>query len=424
LAFGASAFLTRMLGPSGKGVQIFINTNVSLFTIILGLNINSFLLYFSAKEEQTKKRAIGFAISCLLGLFLLFGFTFWTLKTVESNILNFLIPDRYLEGIFPIYFLIFLFISMMGLIIQGYWKGSKLFAYVNFMVVFAAATKFVIYGIGYFLKLNDVVKMHLEQIFIMIILVMVITFLVKTILFYFKSDLKIDFAFRPDLYSFIGFMNLGYLTALLNFANKRIDLYFIEHFNTIEELGFYGLAAQLTNLVVTFALPATFVISPYLTSATKIRQEHLLGRFSRFIMTLGIGTLLMVFGVSWFFIPLVFGTDFVASIMPFQILSIGTFLLIFRNVFSIYNLSQKDLKPNLYAGILAFIATIILDFLWIPKYGIMGAAYASIIAYGLSCLFVFMSVYQKLDIALWDYLFINGNDINFLRKKIKPILRR
>jgi len=423
LAFCASAFVTRLLGPSGKGVQIFINTNVSLFTIILGLNINTFLLYYSAKEEALKKKAMGFALVAILSLFLIFAITFWTLKYFDVYILGFLIPDEYLTGIYPIYYTIFLFISLMGLIIQGYWKGSKIFKYINFMVMLAAGIKLVAYSIAYFSKKLGYLEMNLEQVFILLLSVMVLTFMVKAALFLFKSDLHFDLGLKGDLSEFIGFINLGYLTALLNFANKRVDLWFIEHYNTIEELGYYGLAVQLTNLAITFAIPATFVISPYLTKSNVKRRTALIGRFSRCISTVGLFMILFVVGSSRIFIPLFYGEEFIASILPLQVLVIGSFLLIFRNVFSIYNISQKNLKPNLYATIMAFIFTIILDFYWIPKYGIMGAAYASIIAYGVSCIIVFFSVYRRLDLKVVDYLFMNKSDVEFVLFKAKNVLK-
>ena len=210
--------------------------------------------------------------------------------------------------------------------------------------------------------------------------------------------------------------------GILNFANKRIDLWFIEYYNTVEELGFYGLAAQLTGMVITFVLPATFVISPYLTKATPERREKLLSRFSRFISSFGVFSILFVFATAWFIVPLVFGAEFYSSVHPLQVLTIGTMLLVFRNVFSIYNLSQKQLRPNLIASFLAFIATIFFDFLWIPKYGIMGAAYASVIAYGVSCIYVFISVYKEFNLGVFDYILINKSDFQFITHKAKTIL--
>lgn len=424
LAFGASAFITRLLGPAGKGVQIFINTNVSLLTIILGLNINAFMMYFSATDAEQKRRAMGFSLISLGGLFILFMSIFWTLKSNDSQILGMLIPDKYLKGIYPYYFSGFLFISMLGLIIQGFWKGSKLFKWINLMVILAAGIKLVVYGAAFAGEKLEIVDINLEETFLIIIGTLGLIFLIRLGLFLFKSNFEVDFRIKSNLPVFMGFLNFGYLAALMNFANKRIDIWFIEHYNTIQELGFYGLAGQLSNLFIVVVLPATGVISPYLTNSNRETQEKIISRFSRFISSFALLVIALVFATAWFLIPLVFGEDFVQSIQPTKILIIGAMIMLFKNTFSVFNYSQNTVKHNFHGNLIAVFFTIILDFILIPKIGIMGAAYASVVAYFASSTYIFYSVYKKFNLRVKDYFILNKSDVLFFNNKLKLYLNR
>ena len=52
-AFIGSVFLTRLLGPEGKGIHAFISANVLLFSLLIGMDMLNSLTYIKLKLKST-----------------------------------------------------------------------------------------------------------------------------------------------------------------------------------------------------------------------------------------------------------------------------------------------------------------------------------------------------------------------------------
>jgi O-antigen/teichoic acid export membrane protein len=92
--------------------------------------------------------------------------------------------------------------------------------------------------------------------------------------------------------------------------------------------------------------------------------------------------LAIVFGIiGRILIPLFYGVDFFGSVIPFLLLLPGIVGMVLSKII-FANLSGSG-KPQFatYSSMVTFAATIGLDILLIPGYGIAGAAIASTIAY-------------------------------------------
>ena len=73
-------------------------------------------------------------------------------------------------------------------------------------------------------------------------------------------------------------------------------------------------------------------------------------------------------------------------------------------------------------SLIAFVACIVLDFLFIPHYGAFGAALASVFAYSCNTLFMIITFSKITESSLSSFLIIKRSDIKLLLRYI-PLLK-
>jgi O-antigen/teichoic acid export membrane protein len=245
-------------------------------------------------------------------------------------------------------------------------------------------------------------------------------FLLQTAIFLYSRE-KISFKIKKVIKPILLFSSIGWITGVMNFAVRRIDFWFVEYYRNIEQLGYYALAASLVDILITIVLPATYVLSPYLTNANTEQREVLLGRFSR--ITIAMMPVLTIIALPLInpMLPFLYGAEFTSAVLPLQILWIGGLLLLIRNIFLMFNVATNNLAPNFFAILSSLLVTLALDFVLVSKYGIIGASWASVVAYGVGSLIVMISVFSKFTRPISFFLFFKKDDFNYLVLKCKSI---
>ena len=122
-------FITRVLGPSGRGVYAIFHADVSLFNTVFGFSITVAIIYFISSKKMTEAKIMGLSvitsiISMLLSLVTLFV---W-LNIPASDI--FLPKENTTLGII-LCFILFLLITQINTIYSGFFQGIKNFRAVN-----------------------------------------------------------------------------------------------------------------------------------------------------------------------------------------------------------------------------------------------------------------------------------------------------
>ncbi len=86
-----------------------------------------------------------------------------------------------------------------------------------------------------------------------------------------------------------------------------------------------------------------------------------------------------------------------------------------------YNVATNNLAPNFFAVLASLLATLILDFMLVSRYGIVGSSWASVVAYGVGSLIVMISVLNKFTRPISFFLIFKKDDFNYLVLKYKSI---
>jgi O-antigen/teichoic acid export membrane protein len=170
--------------------------------------------------------------------------------------------------------------------------------------------------------------------------------------------------------------------------------YFLDFYTTKENVGIFTFFSSISNLVyVTIHTVSIIVIYPKLISANKLNDEvafkKLSNKLLREILILSSILCILLYFVTPFLLELIGKRELIDNISVLSILLIGTFffMLSYYPHYMIY-IKGKD-KFLLYSSVLALFINFMLNFILVPKYGILGGAIST--TAGFIMLFIFKS---------------------------------
>lgn len=185
----------------------------------------------------------------------------------------------------------------------------------------------------------------------------------------------------------------GHIGSIFQFLNYRLDTFIVNGFLGTSGVGFYGSAVSLGELLWQFPNAVGFVIFP---KSSASRPEEM-NRFTPRVLKLTLGILVLgavVLALAGpFLIELLYGPAFAPSYPPLLALLPGVVLMGGSKILANEMAGRGYLQYNSICAGLSLVLTIILDLTLIPRFGAVGAAAASSLAY--AAYFV---------LALWFYL--------------------
>jgi O-antigen/teichoic acid export membrane protein len=185
-----------------------------------------------------------------------------------------------------------------------------------------------------------------------------------------------------------------------SYINQRVDQLLLSLFVPPRELGLYVVAVTL-SLAVSFFPQAMGIVT--LASGSNLPPSEARQAISQSFRLSLIWLLLLCTGlfiVAPQLITVFFGAKFAGSVLACRILLPGTAFLGLRQV--LYEGARALGKPAVpsYAEGFGTIVTIVALYLLLPRYGFVGAAIASTLAYGASFLFILLFCEYRLQISL------------------------
>lgn len=202
----------------------------------------------------------------------------------------------------------------------------------------------------------------------------------------------------PAIRRMLSFGLRGHVGNLLQFFNYRLDVFVLNFYLGPAAVGIYSVGVSLAELLWQLPQAASYVIFPKAASISAAKMNRFTPRV--LLVTMG-GTLAGAVGLAilgpWL-IRLVFSSRFSASYAPMVALLPGVVLLGGGKVLTNDIAGRGHPEYNsLTSGVVALM-TIGLTLWLIPRYGLMGAAIASSIAYGtafLASLVIYRRVSRK-----------------------------
>jgi O-antigen/teichoic acid export membrane protein len=202
--------------------------------------------------------------------------------------------------------------------------------------------------------------------------------------------------------------------GILTLLNLRLDFLLISVLTGPAVLGVYAIASKFAELLKIPPLALTYVLYP---KYARDGQRTAAAKARRLLPKAGVLTaaaIIPLWFAATFMIPALYGPDFTGAIAPAHIILVGLALEGIAAVITafLYGIGRPGL--NSWGMAVGLAATIVLDLLLIPRFGAIGAASASAVAYAsstLALIWLFGWVNRPGRTAVWrDAKSLSGAD--------------
>lgn len=217
----------------------------------------------------------------------------------------------------------------------------------------------------------------------------------------------------------------SYAQSLAGQAHERIDIFLLAILlRDPGQIAFYAVAAGvvqrlklLPESIAIALLPRLSSMNPQEAAATaSMACRHAIAGVS----VAALGCVL----VGPFLIPLLFGEPYRASIPAFLILVPGIVFLTLYRVLARYFTAIDRQQINITSQLVSLTTNVGLNLLLIPRFGIAGAALASLISYGLETLMIGSAFRAASGSRVTEFLIPKRQDLQPYRARVERLIRR
>lgn len=372
VAFASQLFVAGILAPDDMGRIKIIQTYLSLFSIIAGMGFNASTLKLCSENRTLSEKtslfryAMFFTLITTILLYIIIlilnSFSLFS----SDKLIQWLIP----LGLFPIIsnslFMVFVsyfqamkkikllsnitmsnkIISIIAIIILTYWAGIK----------------------GYYVAYN--------LSFVLMLFVCYLTF--------HKSIFK-------DLYSTNNFSHFSIhwqyakksmFANLLSELSAYVDIILLSFFSKdMQQIGYYSFALTITIILRLFPSTVQQIASPYFSSMANQKNAFINAfmKYNKLLYIIVFGSLIIVVIIMPFLIHWIFNGKYDQSMIYFPMLAIGWSLRQLTQLQSGAIFGLGKIQYNAYISLISLIFNIIVISISLHFFGIIGAAYASVL---------------------------------------------
>ncbi|MCH7516532.1 MAG: flippase [Bacteroidetes bacterium] len=177
------------------------------------------------------------------------------------------------------------------------------------------------------------------------------------------------------------------LSGLVIAIYTKIDQVMIKNMLDSKELGYYAAAVRLSEAWYFIPVALTNSIFPAIINAKKVSNKFYFNRMQKLYDILAWMAIAIAVPVSIFskdIINIIFGNEF-QSAAPVLTIYIWAGVAVFLGVASSqYLITENFTKLSFFRTFIGMIFNVILNLILIPKYGIVGAAVATLVSYSVA----------------------------------------
>lgn len=374
LSLICTIFVSRALGPSDFGILATFNALMATLIGLTDFGLGTTAIKLISKYLEPERRKASVVMNVIVKLELgtglivaLIGFLF------AGPIAHVLGGPQYITPVK------LAFVSGAFMTAAAYY-GTFFAAYGQFVKNALVNFSGAVLRLGFVLLLFTTAKLNLDNALIAYTAVPVMFFFIGL------SFIPRDFLFRPSrdeqkvaLHEIFHFTKWIFLSFVANSISGRLDVFMLSHFKGSQAVGYYSAAQQLVTVLPMIIGAVSTVLLPQV-SRLKTKDE-----FKGFIKKVAFGASILafcllpmvIFGEQ--IIHLIFGSRYAGSFGAFRILFFGYIIALFTNPMSLVVYALN--KPKIFTVINYFqlALTIVLNYIFIQKYGMIGAAWTFLV---------------------------------------------
>lgn len=376
------AIVARVLGPTEYGAYAYVFSLAQLFSVVGQLGLDGLLIRELVSKPEKEPETLG-----TTGVLRIIGYCIGAIGCLFYGVV---IP-AHSDTERTLFIFAFLFILFSpGPAILNSWFNSRVGAR------YSSKARMIGTFLGGGLKIL-VVILGFGIVYVGAVQVLTVV-LIFGILFWFYTrrqgpsvvTWKFSGARAKSLLAESWMIFLGSMMAMIYL---KIDLVMLRWWAGAEEVGIYSAAARLSEIF--YFIPAALVITffPLLIELHKKSVEDFYKRFSELLGVLVFLAYCVMLGIYIFgewFINFTFGTNYLQAASVLQIHMLAMPFIFMRYAFSRWILIEKFPVFSLITQSAGALSNVALNVLLIPKYGMMGAAIATLISYALASYFTLL----------------------------------
>ncbi len=135
-------------------------------------------------------------------------------------------------------------------------------------------------------------------------------------------------------------------------------------------------------------------------------------------------TFLILFIAAPSLLPLVYGAPYAASVTPFLLLLPAVMLLGMARVLARYFTGTNRHKPNIVTRLVSLVVNVGLNWMWIPEYGIAGAAAAALVSYAVDAVLIICVFLSLSGCSIRDLVAIRRSDLEPYLRQLENLAKR
>ncbi len=412
LAVPTSIIIARVLGPQGRGIYTLVILIPGLLYQLGNLGLGMANTYFIGRKRfnltdiTSTSLTFGLGVSVFLAILFLLAYEFFLhpfFKDVEPSLI-YLVLLAMPFSIVPVYF---------RHILLAVFKIKEF----NLLNILQPALMLIGVVLLLLLLSKGVFSLVLLSILVSGIMFLASFFLVKKLT-------KIKFRLKTNILK--ESLNYGikvHLANMFSFLSYRLDMLLVGYFIGATQVGFYAIAVGIAEIVWFIPNAIQTILFPEVVSGEPSRSREITAKLCRHTLFFTFLACVGLVIIGKWAIEIVYGSAFFPSVMPLLILLPGVIALGLGKVMCAYLGGIGKPIFATYASLAALTVNIGLNLIFIPKWGIAGAALATSISYSLNSLIIFIALSKLSKVNLADILVIKIEDIRVLIETLKKMVQ-
>lgn len=370
-------YIARYLGPSNYGLLSYAQSFVVLFSAIAILGLDNIVIRDLVRNEKERDELLGVTfILKVAGSILLLGILAVVVRfTTNDNFTNLLIFIIALATIFQSFNTI-----------DFYFRSKVLSRYTVYAQTASLISSAIIKILLIYFKMGLIYFAAVMVVESVILAVGLIAMYIKQKLNIFNWKIKFDLAKRllKDSWPLI-------LSGVAISIYMRIDQVMIKQMINLGAVGNYAVAVRLSEVWYFIPMAITSSVFPAIVNAKKVSEKLYYGRLQKLydLMTwLAVGIALPITFLANDIIRLLFGIQYQDAAGVLRIYIWAGIFVFLGVVSSQYLIAENYTKISFLRTFVGMIVNVILNIILIPKYGINGAAIATLVSFFLATFFI------------------------------------
>lgn len=403
--FLISAWTARVLGPEGKGAYALLTLIPMLVAQFACLGLTNANIYLLGQGRTTPRPAAeNTLLFAIIASVVVLG-VYWLLRAwLDPLIFKNIAPALRLLAAWSIpFYLIFLLFNYLALAVDDF---------LAFNLPNLARQILVLLGFGLLALWQQTTLFHAMLLWS---IVNVVIAWHSWWLIYRREHFRP--AWHPVLFrEALGYGLKTYIGVVLYLLNWRLDFILCNFYLDAAAVGYYSTSATIGEMLWFIPQTLSVVLLPQVARISAREARDLTSRVCRLTMWLSLFAALFLAALAKPIIALIFGAEFLPAAPALLLLLPGIVFYCITNLLTSYVVGRGHPQENNRALVLAFLTNVPANFYLIPRWGILGAAFASTLSYTLATAYL-LRAYQRLSGAsLREIVGLQRSDFQFLQK--------